>query len=165
MRKIILSDHLTEKQIKEQLCLSKSREQYQRWQVIYLVKTRQLKAQEIAEIVNVSKKTVYQWVYYYNKKGPKSLILKGKGGRRNAFLSLEKEAALFEELSQQAKQGLIVIGRKVKPRIEEKVGHKVSVDYVYDLLHRHGWRKVNPRSRHPKGKLVDQEEYKKKSLN
>ena len=33
---------------------------------------------------------------------------------------------------------------------EEKIGKKVSLVMIYLLLKRHNWRKVMPRSKHPK---------------
>ena len=33
---------------------------------------------------------------------------------------------------------------------EKQVGHSISVAQIYRVLHRHGWRKVMPRSKHPK---------------
>jgi len=35
-------------------------------------------------------------------------------------------------------------------RISAKVGHRISSGQIYRVLHRHDWRKVMPRSRHPK---------------
>ncbi|MGA2937216.1 MAG: winged helix-turn-helix domain-containing protein [Syntrophobacteraceae bacterium] len=39
----------------------------------------------------------------------------------------------------------------------------MSKDYLYDLLHRHDWRKVVPRLRRPKADVEKQEEFKKNS--
>jgi len=33
---------------------------------------------------------------------------------------------------------------------QEAAGHKVNSGQIYRVLNRHGWRKVMPRSRHPK---------------
>lgn len=60
-----------------------------------------------------------------------------------------------------AKQGKVVIARTIRERVEKELGKKVSKDYTYDLLHRHGWRKISPRPRHPKGDPSLQEEFKK----
>ena len=32
----------------------------------------------------------------------------------------------------------------------EKVGHSIGGSQIYRMLKRHGWRKVMPRSKHPK---------------
>ena len=45
--------------------------------------------------------------------------------------------------------GIVEIG-KVHRLFEEAVGHKVARYTAYRLVHRHGWRKIMPRPRHPK---------------
>ncbi|MCB9963970.1 MAG: winged helix-turn-helix domain-containing protein [Rhodospirillales bacterium] len=41
-----------------------------------------------------------------------------------------------------------------------RVGRQVALSTVYDLLHRHGWRKIQPRSRHPKADKEAQADFK-----
>ena len=43
----------------------------------------------------------------------------------------------------------------------QRIGHKVDDSTIYRLLHRHGWRMVTPRPRHPKSDLETQEQFKK----
>ena len=45
--------------------------------------------------------------------------------------------------------------------VEKKVEQPVSKDYLYDLLHRHGWRKVVPRPQHPQADRKKQAAFKK----
>jgi transposase len=45
--------------------------------------------------------------------------------------------------------------------IEAQVGAPVSTAYLYDLLHRHQWRKVMPRPRHVRADPDVQEAFKK----
>lgn len=37
----------------------------------------------------------------------------------------------------------------LREMVKKKPGREVSKDYLYDLLHRHDWRKVMPRPSHP----------------
>jgi transposase len=53
----------------------------------------------------------------------------------------------------------------IREYVERTVERKVSKDYAYDLLHRHGWRKVSPRPEHPKVNKEEQEEFKKNYLS
>ena len=39
---------------------------------------------------------------------------------------------------------------EIKAAYQEAVGHSVGASQIYYVLHRHKWRKVMPRSRHPK---------------
>ena len=38
----------------------------------------------------------------------------------------------------------------LEPDYEEKVGHTIGGSQIYRVLHRNNWRKVMPRSKHPK---------------
>jgi len=71
-----------------------------------------------------------------------------KGNRRN--LSFEEETALLEPFMAQAEKGQMLDTAEVERRYEQAVGHKISSGQIYRVLWRHGFRKVMPRSRHPK---------------
>ena len=70
------------------------------------------------------------------------------GTRRN--LSFEQEAQLLEPFRQAAAVGQIVSVNEIKAVYQEAVGHEIGSAQIYHVLHRHGWRKIMPRSRHPK---------------
>jgi len=151
--------------LRKQMQLSKSREQFQRWQVIYLLYQEKYLASEVAGIVGVTTGTVYQWVYKYNRRGISGLLLRGRGGRTGGLLTWEEEETMLSEMSKKAEQGILVIAQPIREHVEKKLGRYVSKDYIYDLLHRHGWRKVSPRPKHPNGNEEQQEEFKKKFRN
>jgi transposase len=161
MRKAAIVSHLKPEELKARMRSSQSREQFQRWQAIYMMSTQKYGAEEVAELIGVTKGTVYQWVHTYKHNGPEALILHGRGGRTGGLLTWEEEESLLNELSEKAKRGLVVIAQPIRNYVERKVGHAVSKDYAYDLLHRHGWRKVSPRPEHPKAHKEHQEEFKK----
>jgi len=163
MRKAVIVSHLLPEELKERMHASKSREQFQRWQVIFIMNTHKYRAEEAAELVGVSQGTVYQWIHLYNHKGPDALMLEGRGGRRSGLFTWEEEETLLAEIGEKAMQGLVVIAHPIREYAERKLGRVVSKDYAYDLLHRHGWRKVLPRPQHPKAKGEHQEEFKKNS--
>ena len=165
MRIAKIVSHLKPAELKDKMLASKDRQQFQRWQVIFIMSTQKYRADEVAELVGVTKGTVYQWVHTYNHKGPDALILQGRGGRTGGLLTWEEEEALLNEISEKAKQGLVIIAKPIRKYVERKLGHSVSKDYTYDLLHRHGWRKVSPRSEHPKVNKGQQEEFKKNYLS
>ena len=62
----------------------------------------------------------------------------------------EEEAALLEPYREKAKQGQIVEVSEIKASYEQAVGHTIGGGQIYYVLHRNGWRKVMPRSQHPK---------------
>ncbi len=49
----------------------------------------------------------------------------------------------------------------LKTAYESAIGHPTSDSTVYNLLHRHGWRKLMPRPFHPKRNLAAQDAFKK----
>ena len=60
-----------------------------------------------------------------------------------------------------ASKGLIKPANDIRKVIVQKVGKAVSDDYLWDLLHRNGWKKKMPRPHHPKRSLEDQADFKK----
>jgi transposase len=163
MRRTTVVSHLTAKELKQCLEKAEGREQFQRWQTIYMMHTGRFQAGEVADVVGVAAGTVHQWVFAYNHGGPEALRLHGRGGRRSTVLSWEEEEALLEELREGAEQGLVVVARTVRERVERKVHRPISKDYAYDLLHRHGWRKIAPRPQHPQADPARQAAFKKNS--
>lgn len=162
MRPTKLMDHLDQDELKKKMKASVDREQFQRWQSIFLT-SKGLSSEVVAEYVGCTKGTVHQWVYQYNHEGSDGFILKGRGGRRFGFLTLDEESHLLEQVRSEAEKGKILTAYAVRSHIEEKIGKEVSEDYLYDILHRHGWRKVMPRPQHPKANKEKQDEFKKNS--
>ena len=160
MRSTKLMNHLDQDGLKKRMKASADREQFQRWQSIFLT-GKGLSSEVVAEYVGTTKGTVHQWVYQYNHDGPDGFLLQGRGGRRFGLLTLDEESDLLEQVRTKAEQGRILTASAVRSHIEEKTGQTVSKDYLYDILHRHGWRKVMSRPQHPKADKEKQEEFKK----
>lgn len=70
------------------------------------------------------------------------------GNRRN--MPAEKEAELLEWFREEAAKGQVIDISEIKAAYEKAVGHRIGSAQIYRVLHRHNWRKVMPRSRHPK---------------
>ena len=70
------------------------------------------------------------------------------GNRRN--MSVAEEAALLAQFQKRAEQGQMLNTREIADAYEKAVGHPIGNSQVYRVLRRHGWRKVMPRSKHPK---------------
>ena len=105
--------------------------------------------QEIAEKLDTSAKMVSQWVSAYINNGIDALLPKKRiGTHRN--LSVEEEEKLLSAFNEQAKSGQIVNVNELKAAYIEKVGHSIGGSQSYRVMHRHNWRKVMPRSKHPK---------------
>ena len=85
----------------------------------------------------------------YFEKGISEIVTrKYYGNHRN--LSFEEERELLDSFAKKAELGQIIEVKEIKAAYEEKVGHSTGGSQIYYVLARHGWRKIIPRSRHPK---------------
>ena len=165
MRTVQLTSHLTNEQLIEKLSFTRGSPDFSRWQILYLIQVaKQSSADIISPLVGLSKPSIYKIVEGYNKQGPSAIKCKSRGGRRNAFLSVEDEERLFINLEEQASKGLIKTANDIRQVVELKVGKHVSDDFLWDLLHRNGWKKKMPRPHHPKRNIKEQGEFKKNFL-
>ena len=134
---------------------------YQRRLAIWLTQVGQLAAHQVAEFLCASKQAVWLWIAQYNQRGPEGLQRQGRGGRRWAYLSAAEEEAFLRQWQPRAVQGELLTAQQLRGQLEKRLAHRVSLGYVYGLLHRCGWRKLGPRPRHPKAKPGAQERFKK----
>lgn len=140
----------------------KDAKEYRRWQIIRLVKIQKIKITNAAKVAGVSRLTVYETLNRFDRFGPEGMPTKPRGGRLDSYMSLEEEKSLIEGLLEPGEKGLILTAKAVKKAAEQKLQKSVSIYYAYDLLHRHGWRKIIPRPKHPKSDKEKQAEFKKK---
>ena len=108
MRKIKLTDHLTDEELAERMELSENKNQFRRWQAVYLIQTQQLSSAEIAGIVRAEPGTVLQRVHLYNRKEEEGLKFAGSGGRRRCHMSYDEEISFLKESEKDAGKGLII---------------------------------------------------------
>ena len=87
---------------------------------------------------------------------------RGKRELRNrAKASLEKESEILDEVLAQAATGGVVTVPPLKPLVEAKLGKPMALSTLYQMLARHGWRKLAPDKSHPKSDPAAQEVWKK----
>ena len=104
---------------------------------------------EIAKMTGFHRSHVSNLVKMYYEQGLSAVGEKHyPGNHRN--MSYEQEEALLDRFRQKAEEGHILDVREIEKAYEQEVGHSISSGQIYRVLHRHGWRKVMPRSRHPK---------------
>ena len=164
MRRLQVDGHLSNVQVQAKLSQSRGTAGHNRWQIIYLIQVGNIHAAELlAPLVNLSVHSIYKIVENYNRKGADALVYKVKGGRRRSLLTVAEEAALFTSLENLASKGLIKTANDIRIVVERKAGKSVSDDYLWDLLHRNGWKKKMPRPHHPKRNIEEQAGFKKNS--
>lgn len=75
----------------------------------------------------------------------------------------QAQAAALDELLPTAAEGGVVVVPQLKPLLEQSLGRTLCLATVYNMLHRHGWRKLAPDTVHPKGDPAAREAWKKNS--
>ena len=105
--------------------------------------------EEIVAKTGFHRSYVCSLIKQYFENGLQSLIENHYGGNRRN-MSFDEETKLLEQFRQKAEQGQILDIREIENAYREKVGHSIGHDQIYRVLRRHGWRKIMPRSKHPK---------------
>ena len=104
---------------------------------------------EIADLTGFHRSHVSNLIRKYFEEGLHAVSEKHyPGNRRN--MSMEEEAQFLEQFRAKAEQGHMLDIHEIRDAYEKEVGHRISCAQVYRVLHRQGWRKVMPRSKHPK---------------
>ena len=104
---------------------------------------------ETAKQMNCSEMTVKRMIAEYRDNGLEEFMRsKYKGNHRS--LSEEEEKEILSRFEKMAEAGQVVTGQDIKKAFDERLGRDTGRGYIYMLLKRHGWRKVMPRSKHPK---------------
>jgi len=115
----------------------------------------------IAEAMGVSLSTVNRAHMAYDGGGIKALKPKPIGGRQRENMTLSAEKALLACFAKAAGAGELLNIHDLKAAYEQAIGHPTSNSTIYNLLDRHGWRKLMPRPFHPKRNLAAQDAFKK----
>ena len=76
-------------------------------------------------------------------------------------MTVAEEKTLLARFAHAAGAGELFNIHDLKTAYEKAIGHPTSDSAVYNLLHRHGWRKLMPRPFHPKRNLAAQDAFKK----
>lgn len=113
---------------------------------------------ETAEIVGRSKRTVLQLNKDFMSEKEQG---RNWGGRRKSYLDHDAEKEFLQSFIGKSEQSRIIIVAEIQKAYEEKIGKKVAKSTIYDLLHRHNWRKITPRKSHPKADKKNRKSLKK----
>jgi transposase len=115
----------------------------------------------IAAAMGMSLSTVNRAHMAYDSGGLAALKSKPSGGRKRENMTLAEEKALLARFAHAAGAGELLNIHDLKTAYEKAIGHETSNSTIYNLLARHGWRKLMPRSFHPKRNLAAQNAFKK----
>jgi len=83
------------------------------------------------------------------------------GHRPRQNMSVAEESAFLAPFFAEAKTGGVLVVSGIKRALDKRLGRCVALSSVYNLLHRHDWRKLAPDKRHPKANVEAQDDWKK----
>ena len=119
----------------------------------------------IAEAMGVSLSTVNRAHMAFDHGGLKGLKPKPTGGRQRENMTLAEERTLLARFAKIAGAGEMLNIHQLKAAYEKAIGHETSNSTIYNLLERHGWRKLMPRPFHPQRDLEAQHDFKKAAFH
>ena len=85
------------------------------------------------------------------------------GGRKRQNMTVQEECEFLAPFLEQATTGGVLVVGQIKAALDQRLGRSVALASAYNLLHRHGWRKLSPDKRHPQSDPAAQDEWKKNS--
>lgn len=147
-----------------QACLAKAKtiEELRQAQAVVLPLALGLTLAQTAHVIGVSKGWASQIRSRFIRAGG-TVQGPGRGGRRRQNLTPEEEAAFLAPFEAQAEAGGVLIVNEIKQALDQRLGRRTSLAATYNLLHRHGWRKLAPDTQHPQSDRTAQSRWKKNS--
>ena len=115
----------------------------------------------IATAMGASLSTVNRAHMAYDRGGIKALKPKPIGGRQRENMTLAEEKVLLAHFAKAAGAGEMLNIHDLKAAYEQAIGHETSDSTIYNVLARHGWRKLMPRPFHPQQDLAAQNGFRK----
>ena len=112
-------------------------------------------AKEVSQATGFHAGSVTRLVAKYRDRGIEAIAGNHYGGNHRN-MSVEEKAAILAPFKERAEKGELVEIIEIAKAYQSEVSHPVSNGQIYCVLHRHGWRKVMPRSKHPR-KASDEE--------
>jgi hypothetical protein len=129
---------------------------------VLLITEGGLDTNKTAGILRISERTVFRNQEYIRNQ--EKNIRNTWGGRRRYTMTVEEEREFLRDWESKATEGGVLSVTPIHAALVEKLGRSIPISTTYRLLARHGWRKVQPDTKHPKSDPKIQEEYKKNSL-
>jgi transposase len=135
--------------------------EYRKALSVILVAEYGFDADRAADTLGISRRTVFR--DRSNIRNQDDTSKKTWGGRRNSSMTIEEEREFLSQWQEQATKGGVLTVPPLHAALVERLGHAIPQSTTYRLLARHGWRKVQPDTKHPKSDHAAQDEFKKNS--
>jgi transposase len=118
-----------------------------------------LDADRTADILGTSRRTVFR--HRDNIRNQEDTSPRPRGGRRHCCMSIDEEREFLSQWEAKASEGGVLTVPPIHAALIKRLDYDAPMSTTYRLLARHGWRKVQPDNKHPKGDPVKQDEFKK----
>lgn len=135
--------------------------EYRKAMAVILPALLELDAVRVSELLGTSRSTTFR--DRNNIRNQDEAPKKSWGGRRRYSLTLEEEREFLATFEATAGSGGVLSAPPIHVALIKRLGHDTSPSTTYRMLARHGWRKVQPDTKHPKSDPAAQEEFKKNS--
>ena len=140
-------------------CLTQARtvEEFRQAQAVLLPLSYGLTLPQVAEAIGVSISWACQLRTRFIREGKLNAPSRSATCKRprRQKLSWDEETEFLVPYLEPARTGGVVAVRAIKPALEARLGRSVALASVYNLLHRHGWHKPAPGTRHPSADGVE----------
>jgi len=106
---------------------------------------------EVSEITKYNEKYVRMLRCKYVKEGLEPFKEDGRKGGNNRLMDAEESKAFLSQFEEKARAGQVITVEEIAEELDKITGKKrASKSTVYYFLKSNGWRKIMPRSKHPK---------------
>lgn len=156
--KILIEDIQRAKKLRDQ---ATTITEYRKALSLILAVELSLDADQIADLLGTSRRTVFRDRGYIRNQDdtPKN----SWGGRRRCTMTIEEEREFLDQWIAKATVGGVLTVPPIHAALVRRLSRDIPLSTTYRLLARHGWRKVQPDTKHPKSDPALQEEFKKNS--
>jgi transposase len=136
--------------VRERMRFIKNVASYRRMEAVALLGEGKT-PEEVASITQYHPKYVRNLGLEYHRKGIDAFSVDLRQGGNNRNMSFEEEEKLLEPFKKAALAGQVLEISSIKAAYEEATGKSLDTNrgQIYNVLHRHKWRKIKPRSQHP----------------
>ena len=158
---MFVADHYTLEQLHDLAQATPQKRLWRRIQTVVLAKQGRT-AQDIADALGCSLKAVKNWVAQYNRGGIPALHERPRRGRP-PLLDPQEYPRLKQRLDAppRPEDGVCTLrGLDIRRILEQELGVLMSLQAVYDLLHRFGFSGLMPRPQHEEANPEVQEFFK-----
>lgn len=142
-------DHLPLEELQRLARATGGKRLWKRYQAVFLASQGD-SATQIARTLQCGPRSVQEWVHRYNAEGPDALIERPRSGRPPRLNG--PELIRFQqrlEAGPQPEDGLATFyGPDLRRILDDEFGVLLSLQAVYDLLHRLGFSSLMPRPQH-----------------